>query len=39
MHPPFDLEHRIVVAEVGSLVFGSVYVPNGGKDFAAKMSS
>ena len=37
VHPPFDLENRIVVAEVGSLVFGSVYVPNGGKDFAAKM--
>jgi len=36
-HPPFDLENRIVVAEVGSIVFGSVYVPNGGKDFAAKM--
>ncbi|MBN8609106.1 MAG: exodeoxyribonuclease III [Deltaproteobacteria bacterium] len=37
-HPPFDLEHRIVVAEVGTTVFASVYVPNGGKDFAAKMS-
>jgi len=36
-HPPFDLEHRIVVAEVGSLVLASVYVPNGGKDFPAKM--
>ena len=37
IHPPFDLENRIVVAEVGSTVFGSVYIPNGGKDFAAKM--
>ena len=37
VHPPFDLENRIVVAEVGSLVLGSVYIPNGGKDFAAKM--
>jgi exodeoxyribonuclease-3 len=37
VHPPFDLEHRIVVAEVRDLVFGSVYVPNGGKDFDAKM--
>jgi exodeoxyribonuclease-3 len=37
VHPPFDLENRIVVAEVGSLVFGSVYVPNGGKDLPAKM--
>lgn len=37
VHPSFDLENRIVVAEVGSLVLGSVYIPNGGKDFAAKM--
>jgi exodeoxyribonuclease-3 len=37
-HPPFDLEHRIVVAEVGSIVFASVYVPNGGKDLPAKMT-
>lgn len=37
IHPPFDLENRIVVAESGPLVFGSVYIPNGGKDFAAKM--
>jgi exodeoxyribonuclease III len=37
VHPPFDLESRIVVAEVGQLVFASVYVPNGGKDFAAKL--
>jgi len=36
-HPPFDLENRIVTAEIGSLVFGSVYVPNGGKDYAAKI--
>jgi len=36
-HPPFDHETRIVVAEVGSLVLASVYVPNGGKDFQAKM--
>ncbi|MFN0253464.1 MAG: exodeoxyribonuclease III [Kofleriaceae bacterium] len=37
VHPPFDLETRIVVAEVDSIVFGSVYVPNGGKDMPAKM--
>ena len=36
--PPFDLEHRIVTAEVGSIVLASVYVPNGGKDLAAKMT-
>jgi exodeoxyribonuclease III len=37
VHPPFDLETRIVVAAVRELVFASVYVPNGGKDFTAKM--
>jgi exodeoxyribonuclease-3 len=36
-HPPFDMEHRIVCARAGSLVLASVYVPNGGKDFAAKL--
>ncbi len=38
VHPPFDLEHRIVVATIGRLVLGSVYVPNGGKDLEAKMT-
>jgi exodeoxyribonuclease III len=37
VHPPFDLEQRIVVATVDRVVFASVYVPNGGKDFPAKM--
>jgi exodeoxyribonuclease-3 len=37
IYPPFDYETRIVTAEVGDLVVASVYVPNGGKDFAAKM--
>lgn len=37
VHPPFDFENRIVAATVGSIVFASVYVPNGGKDFPAKM--
>jgi len=36
-HPDFDNETRIVTARVGNLVIGSVYVPNGGKDFAAKL--
>jgi exodeoxyribonuclease III len=36
-HPPFDHENRIVVAEIGPLRIASVYVPNGGKDFAAKI--
>jgi exodeoxyribonuclease-3 len=37
VHPHFDMENRIVVAQVGSLVFASVYIPNGGKSFPAKM--
>lgn len=36
-HPAFDFETRIVTAQVGDFLFVSVYVPNGGKDFAAKM--
>ena len=36
-HPAFDHEHRIVVAEAPPLVLASVYVPNGGKDYAAKV--
>ena len=36
-HPPFDYENRIVVAEVAGVTVASVYVPNGGKDFPAKM--
>jgi len=37
-HPAFDLETRIVTAQAGDLVLASIYVPNGGKDFAAKMT-
>jgi exodeoxyribonuclease-3 len=44
-HPAFDRETRIVTAQIdavtggpaGALTVASVYVPNGGKDFAAKM--
>src|SRR5262249_41535659 len=36
-HPAFDHENRIVTAQVRGLVVASVYVPNGGKDFPAKM--
>jgi exodeoxyribonuclease-3 len=36
-HPDFDFETRIAVVQLQDLVIGSVYVPNGGKDFAAKM--
>jgi exodeoxyribonuclease-3 len=37
-HPGFDEESRIVQAEIGARVFASVYVPNGGKDYAAKIA-
>lgn len=44
-HPDFDFEHRLVVADLDAgeganprtRRFVSVYVPNGGKDFDAKM--
>ena len=31
------MESRIVTAQVGNVVFASVYVPNGGKDYDAKV--
>jgi len=37
-HPSFDNETRIVQVLLGDTVFASVYVPNGGKDFPAKMA-
>jgi exodeoxyribonuclease-3 len=36
-HPSFDVEHRIVVADIGDIRVASVYVPNGGKDYDAKL--
>ena len=36
-HPEFDHETRIVAAALPGLTVASIYVPNGGKDFAAKM--
>ena len=36
-HPAFDFESRMVQAELGDLVIASVYVPNGGKDYPAKL--
>ena len=36
-HPEFDMETRIVQVALGNLVLASVYVPNGGKDYAAKL--
>ena len=35
--PPFDFEQRIVTARLPDLSVASVYVPNGGKDFDAKL--
>ena len=40
-HPPFDFESRVISAEVdfgaGPVLTSSFYVPNGGKDFHAKL--
>src|SRR5207253_1885879 len=40
-HPEFNYENRIVAVDLktaeGDLTVASVYVPNGGKDFPAKM--
>jgi exodeoxyribonuclease III len=36
-HPPFDHESRIVTARFGGLTVASIYVPNGGKDYPAKV--
>lgn len=37
-HPPFDNEFRIVDTLLGGTRFASIYVPNGGKDFPAKLA-
>jgi len=37
-HPDFDMESRIVQATFGNLVLASVYVPNGNKDYPAKVA-
>jgi exodeoxyribonuclease-3 len=36
-HPAFDYESRIATVDVNGLTVASVYAPNGGKDFPAKM--
>jgi exodeoxyribonuclease-3 len=38
LHPSFDMEQRIAVAEMDRLRIASVYVPNGGKDYPAKLA-
>ena len=37
VHPPFDIETRIAVVVVPGATVASVYVPNGGKDYQAKL--
>ena len=41
VHPVFDFEQRICTATLetsaGEITFASIYVPNGGKDYPAKM--
>jgi exodeoxyribonuclease-3 len=37
IHPAFDMETRIATVDVGGVTVASVYVPNGGKDYAAKL--
>ena len=36
-HPSFDYENRIVLVRLPAVTVVSVYVPNGGKDYPAKM--
>src|SRR4051794_13945810 len=35
--PPFDMETRIATVDLPGATVASVYVPNGGKDYAAKL--
>ena len=35
--PAFDADNRIAVVELGAIAVASVYVPNGGKDYPAKL--
>ena len=37
LHPEFNFENRIATVEIGGVTIASVYVPNGGKDFPAKI--
>ena len=36
-HPEFDYEHRIVTVRLPQATVASIYVPNGGKDYPAKV--
>jgi exodeoxyribonuclease-3 len=37
LHPEFNFENRIAVADIGDVTVASIYVPNGGKDYLAKL--
>ena len=37
VHPSFDFESRVLTVELGGIRVASVYVPNGGNDFPAKI--
>jgi exodeoxyribonuclease-3 len=37
-HPAFDYESRMVTTEIAGVTVASIYAPNGGKDFPAKMT-
>ena len=37
IHPDFDHDTRIAAARVDGVLVASIYVPNGGRDFAAKV--
>ncbi len=36
-HPAFDYENRALAIEIADITVASIYVPNGGKDFPAKV--
>lgn len=37
VHPPFAFESRMVTVDLGDMLLASVYVPNGGKNYPAKL--
>ncbi len=37
-HPSFDYETRVAVVALGNLRFASIYLPNGGKEYAPKLT-
>ncbi len=37
-HPSYDRETRVVEARAGGVTYASIYLPNGGKDYAAKIA-